>query len=242
MNRVLKEGIRAAMVEGKSFSTGITQTLATYRMTAHATTGVSPASLMLAFPARTPLTLLQRARSTLHLPSSQLDQAQHVAKRVRFLQNKSVAAHDHRRRAAPTRIVQRDYVRIRQPRRGHKLAPVYSVPILVTAVRGNCVVLDNGQKWNRRRCLRHQPSLRPPSTQHADTKPAQSTCQQPPPARVNSETDDVDAAFFTLAAPVAARPALVPPPAVNIPPVGTAGPRRSNRIRRRRDFSSFRTN
>ena len=95
---------------------------------------------MLAFPARTPLTLLQQARSTLPLPSSQLDQAQHVAKRVRFLQNKSVAAHDHRRRAAPTRIVQGDYVRIRQPRRGHKLAPVYSAPILVTAVRGNCVV------------------------------------------------------------------------------------------------------
>jgi transposase InsO family protein len=43
LNRVLKEGIRAAMVEGKSFSTGIRQTLAAYRMTAHAMTGVGPA-------------------------------------------------------------------------------------------------------------------------------------------------------------------------------------------------------
>ena len=69
MNRVLKEGIRAAMAEGKSFSMGIRQTLATYRMTAHATTGVSPASLMLAFPARTPLTLIAAA-STVDITST----------------------------------------------------------------------------------------------------------------------------------------------------------------------------
>jgi len=39
LNRVLKEGIKAALVEGKSFQTCVRQTLAVYRTTKHATTG-----------------------------------------------------------------------------------------------------------------------------------------------------------------------------------------------------------
>jgi transposase InsO family protein len=69
-NRVLKDGIKAAMAEGKSFSKGIRQTAAVYRMTAHATTGVSPSSLMLAFPARMPLSLLQPANWPMSQPST----------------------------------------------------------------------------------------------------------------------------------------------------------------------------
>jgi hypothetical protein len=60
-NRVLKEGIKTNMAEGKSFITGLRQTLAAYRVTPHAVTGVSPASLMLTFPMRTPLSMLSRA-------------------------------------------------------------------------------------------------------------------------------------------------------------------------------------
>jgi transposase InsO family protein len=45
LNGVSKEGIKAALAEGKPFMTGLRQVLATYRMNKHATTGVSPASL-----------------------------------------------------------------------------------------------------------------------------------------------------------------------------------------------------
>jgi len=64
LNRVLKEGMKAALAEGKSFQTGVRQTLAAYRTTTHATTGYSPASLMLAFPVRTPLSAFSQFTST----------------------------------------------------------------------------------------------------------------------------------------------------------------------------------
>jgi transposase InsO family protein len=63
MNRVLKAGIKAALAEGKSCKDGVCQTLAAYRTTAHATTGVSPESLMFAFPMRTPLLVLSPCSS-----------------------------------------------------------------------------------------------------------------------------------------------------------------------------------
>jgi hypothetical protein len=59
LNRVLKEGIATAMAEGQPFLTGLRHTLAAYRSTSHAVTGVSPASLMLRFQFKTPLTTLQ---------------------------------------------------------------------------------------------------------------------------------------------------------------------------------------
>jgi hypothetical protein len=57
-NRVLKNELKAAMADGHSFSTGLRQTLAAYRSTPHATTGVSPASLMSSFSMGMPLTLV----------------------------------------------------------------------------------------------------------------------------------------------------------------------------------------
>ena len=60
-NRHMKEGVRVALVEGKEFTTAVRQVLATYRTTPNSTTGVTPAALMLRFPVRTPLTLLQQA-------------------------------------------------------------------------------------------------------------------------------------------------------------------------------------
>lgn len=122
LNRVLKEGIKAALAEGKSFQTGVRQTLAVYRTTAHATTGVSPASLMLAFPVRTPLSMLSQSNSNC-LPATHNAA---VEKRVRFRQQQAAEAHDRRTRATPTRITTGAWVRICLPRRGHKLAPTYS--------------------------------------------------------------------------------------------------------------------
>jgi transposase InsO family protein len=58
-NRVFKEGISAAMADGKFFSTGLRQTVASYRMIMHSTTGESPAALVFAFHVRTPLSVLK---------------------------------------------------------------------------------------------------------------------------------------------------------------------------------------
>ena len=144
LNRVLKEGIKGALVEGKSFQTGVRQTLAVYRTTAHATTGVSPASLMLAFLIRTPLSMLNQ----FHSASVRVPQNAAVEKRVRFRQQKAAEAHNRRTRASPTLITAGDWVRICLPRRSHKMAPTYSEPRQVARVAGNCVTLCNGQRWN----------------------------------------------------------------------------------------------
>jgi hypothetical protein len=51
-----------------------------------------------------------------------------VETRVRFQQQKAARAHDRRTRATPTLLTAGDWVRIRLPKRGHKLAPVYTEP------------------------------------------------------------------------------------------------------------------
>jgi hypothetical protein len=194
MNRVLKEGIKAALAEGKSFRDGVRQTLAAYRTTAHSTTGVSPASLMLTFSVRTPLSVLSpvtsAGKSTTSGPTAV------VEKRVRFQQQQAARAHDRRTRATPTLLTAGDWVRIRLPRRGHKLAPVYSEPQEVAKVSGNCVVLRNGQRWNLRRCLRHRAILRSPSADSVQTGEQTSTQHLPPPPPPPPGGEPDDAAEF----------------------------------------------
>ena len=56
-NRVLKEGVRASMAEGRSFLTSLRQTLTIYQSAPHSTTEVSPSSLMLVLQTRTPVSL-----------------------------------------------------------------------------------------------------------------------------------------------------------------------------------------
>lgn len=241
LNRVLKEGIKAALAEGKSFQTGVRQTLAVYRTTAHAMTGVSPASLMLAFPVRTPLSVLSQFNSS----GASVPHNTAVEKRVRFQQQQAAEAHDRRTRAAPTRITAGDWVRICLPRRGHKMAPTYSEPRQVARVHGNCVELCNGQRWNLRRCLHHRPSLRVPSA-HANNhnqlaaQSASPVTQQSPPTALGDTTDaDDDDTYITFGAAAAAVPAAAQSrQAVTLPVI----PRRSGRARRPKDFSSFITN
>ena len=174
MNRVLKDGIKAALAEGKSFKEGVRQTLAAYRTMAHNTTGVSPASLMLAFPVRTPLSIL-KPNGSISTPATSTVAFE---KRVRFQQQRAAKAHDRRTRATPPSLHAGDWVRIRLPRRSHKLAPMYSEPFEVARVNGNCVVLRNGQRWNLRRCLHHRTIMRNPSTNREQS----STQHSPPPA------------------------------------------------------------
>ena len=170
-NRVLKEGIKANMAEGRSFMTSVRQTLATYRVTPHSTTNVTPASLLLAFPVRTPLSMLSRpsarsapspsrsTRSRETSPAPSRPSVLALRKAVRVKQAAMAADHDRRVRARPTSIVPGDLVRILLPRRSHKLAQSYSDLLTVKSVKGNYVTLQNGQRWNLRRCLLAKSSL-----------------------------------------------------------------------------------
>lgn len=156
-NRVIKEGIKANMAEGRSFMTSLRQTLATYRVTPHSTTNVTPSSLMLAFSVRTPLSMLARPKSSASRPSVQA-----LRKAVKFKQEAMATDHDRRSHARPTAIRSGDLVRILLPRRSHKLAQSYSEPSTVKSFKGNCVTLQNGQRWNIRRCLRVNPTSEEP--------------------------------------------------------------------------------
>ena len=171
-NRVMKEGLRTGLADGRSFTTAVRQTLAAYRTTPHATTGVTPASLFLAFPVRTPLSMLPLAvtssqksapsGSLSSLPLSTAPSSQSVKSKVSFAQSRMSADHDRRYRAKSPQIKSGDFVRIKLPIVSHKLAPRYSEPRAVVKAAGNTVWLQNGQRWNVRRCLLHRPVLKQP--------------------------------------------------------------------------------
>jgi hypothetical protein len=177
-NRCIKDGVKAALLEGKPFMTGVRQVLASYRMTPQSTTGVTPASLMLAFKVITPLSLIGQGQSKSPSTSS-------VVERVRFKQAQMSGKYDSKMHASKTKIKAGDFVRLLLPRRNHKLAPVYSNPYKVRRVAGNCVTLENGQKWNVRRCLLHKSILKQTAVQSEE--------QQTVSGRSTSaDTDDSD--------------------------------------------------
>ena len=172
-NRVMKEGLRTGLADGRSFITAVRQTLAAYRTTPHVSTGVTPASLFLAFPVRTPLSMLPLAVASSQQPapsnssSSSLPTAaqrsQSVRSKVSFAQSRMSADHDRRHRSKSPLIKLGDFVRIRLPIVSHKLAPRYSEPRAVVKAAGNTVWLQNGQRWNVRRCLLHRSVLKQPA-------------------------------------------------------------------------------
>ncbi|HSN22592.1 MAG TPA: hypothetical protein VLS45_00230, partial [Methylomicrobium sp.] len=230
--------IKAALAEGKSFRDGVRQTLAAYRTTAHSTTGVSPASLMLTFSVRTPISVLSPVTSAGRSTTFRLTDV--VEKRVRFQQKQAARAHDRRTRAAPTLLTAGDWVRIRLPRRGHKLAPVYSEPQEVTKVSGNCVVLRNGQRWNLRRCLRHRAIIRSPSAVSVQPGEQTSTCHatsSPPGGEPDDAAEFIFPAQSTV--PAAAAAGAFHTTQSQAVAADRPVPRRSQRIRRPRDFGPF---
>jgi len=201
-NRVLKEGLKAALADGKTFQQGVRQTLASYRSTAQTSTGVSPARLMYSFDIRTQLSLL--SNGTVHRPTS--DDSKE--RRVKFRTNEAKAYKSSRVMKAAN-IRPGDHVRVRLPVRSHKLSPDYSEPIKVRKANETTVWLDNGQRWSRRRCIKHQSAMKQPIS-------AQSLAQ-PHPTSV--EADDVQEPTITF-------------------PLGRQL-RRSTRQHRQRDFGPF---
>jgi hypothetical protein len=204
--------------------TSMRQVLATYRFTPHATTGVSPSSLMLAFTARTPLTVL--TQSTTSRPTVVDNPA--VRKRVEVKQAEMTRRHDERVHAKASTIKPGDEVRIRLPRQSHKLANRYSEPRKVVQSSRHTVWLENGQRWNVRRCLLHRSSVS--ATQSTDSS---RVTADPSPAQSGTDSDEEGPTFSF---------AVRPPTLLNGPSGQSSasprppGPRRSSRVRKQRDF------
>jgi transposase InsO family protein len=149
-NRVLKDGIKASMIDGSTFEQAVCQTLATYRSTVQCTTGVSPAKLIYAFDVQMPLSRLKQQNQAAQQP----DRTQ-IKKRVQFKQDQMASRHDARQKARPLELSSGDFVRIKLPRSEHKLAPSFSEPREVKRANGRTVWLKNGQRWSVRRCILH---------------------------------------------------------------------------------------
>ena len=207
MNRTIKDGVKAALVDGQSFTTAVRQTLAAYRTTPQSSTGVSPATLMLAYPVRTPLSLLQQSagKPTSSLPPSSTSPmsasgppssvVETVRKRVRIGQAKMADYHDRRKHARPTQIKAGDQVRILLPVRAHKLAPKYSDLHRVVRASNNTVWLENGQRWNVRRLLLRRSSSKQSPTLPSSPLPVQPTVTSSRDIQIESDVDEQSPTF-----------------------------------------------
>lgn len=149
LNQTLKNGIRAHLTQGCTLTTSLLQTLLHYRATRHATTGVSPASLMLGRELQLPL---DRLRPTLaQVPVHPVQAA--VTTRQRQMKDRF----DRTRRVRPPAIAVSDWVRIRRPHRGDKLQSFWSDPVQVTEQLGPASFrLADGTRWHANRLRKVQ--------------------------------------------------------------------------------------
>ena len=163
-----------------------------------------PAKLMYNFNMRTQLSLL--SNSTFQKPKADNS----TKRQVRF-RMKEVNASRSSLVTKSTDIRAGDSVRVRLPVRSHKMAPNYAEPLRVRKANGTTVWSDNGQRWCRRRCIKHQPAVK-------QQIPAQPLVQ-PHPSPTDVEADDDEGPIITFQ----------PSPML----------RRSTRQRQQRDFSPF---
>jgi len=142
---LLKEGLKAALADGKTFEEGVRQTLVSYRSTPQSVTGVSPAKLMYNFEMHTQLSLLSNDTTQ----KAQVDD--NTKHQVRF-SLKEVKASRSSRVAKTADLRPGDSVRVCIPVRSDKLSLDYSEPLRVRKANETTVWLENGQRWSRRRC------------------------------------------------------------------------------------------
>jgi len=108
--------------------------------------------------------------------------SQSVRSKVSFAQSRMSDDHDLRHRAKLPLIKSGDFVRIKLPIVSHNLAPKYSEPRAVVKAAGNTIWLQNGQRWNVRRCLLHRSVLK-------ESAPEMMSSVKPP-VQTPSSTDE----------------------------------------------------
>ena len=122
-NRVMKEGVKASMAEGKTFPNAVRTTLCNYRATRHTLTDISPAELMIGRKLTPPLDALRKPQ-----PPTPTKRAEIIAEK----QKATKAYTGQKRRAKPPRLDNGDWVRVKRPHRGHKMKPSLSASLRIT--------------------------------------------------------------------------------------------------------------
>ena len=141
-NRVLKEGLRANRVEGQTFEDSLTSILANNSTTGQATTGRTPAELLIGRRIRMPLHLLAltTSRESVRFQEPGNDHVFRQQRRYKRYGEKL-------RRAKESKLNPGDQVRVKLPKRATNMDPVWSEPHTVVDTE----ILDDGTAWNNRK-------------------------------------------------------------------------------------------
>ena len=162
LNRVIKESLGAQLKEGKTFTDAVRTILQTYRSTPHALIQRTPAELMIGRKLHFPLECLKPPQT--HTPNITV-----LAESIRRKQERTKAYTDKRRHSRDTSMKRGDWVRTKRPIRKHKLASSSSYPKRIAKKAGpNTFVLEDGSRWNSRRCIRSR-QVGPPHLLAAET-------------------------------------------------------------------------
>ena len=92
---------------------------------------------------------------------------QKIQRLERSKQAKYKAYHNQKQRVKTPDIKPGDFVKIKNPRHVHKGEMRYSPPQKVISVKGSCIVLENGKRWNVERLAKVQNSKVTSSLEHA---------------------------------------------------------------------------
>lgn len=140
-NQSLKNGLRAHLAQGCSFNEALSQTLLHYRAAQHATTGISPAKLMLGRELDLPLHRLR--------PPTSQDGYSMVEARVCGQQRKAQDRYNVKKKARIPTISPLDWVRVQRPYRKSKLHTFWSQPQQVQKQLGpGTFQLVDGSRWH----------------------------------------------------------------------------------------------
>ena len=141
-NRVVKDCLKTARASETPPRDALRAMLAAYRATPHATTGLSPAELMLGRKLLLPLDILKsRPPKEVHFEAP--------TQRVRDKQLKQKRYADLHRRARPPQLKAGDWVRVRVQVRHSKLDKTWSEPQRIKQMLGPATaLLQDGSRWN----------------------------------------------------------------------------------------------
>ncbi len=145
LNKTLKNGIRACLEEGKTFSDTLNQTPLTIRASKHNTTGVSPALLMIGRELKQPLDCLRAEPG----PACGSPGLQKARAQVKGSQARMKERFDATHRVQTPSLSAGDWVRIKHLHCRNKLQSYWSEPLRVTKQLGPATCrLENGTRWH----------------------------------------------------------------------------------------------
>lgn len=154
-NRVFKDFVQVAMLEQRPLRQAVTDYLAIYRCTPHATTGVAPSVLLHGRLPRTRLDIVSHPSPTFFSdPASELYR---LRQRMKSKQGYSKKYTDRRRVAKKTTVSVGDFVRIKKPGISAKGDLAFNHPQKVAHQRSGLTMDELGTLRGYLRYLRHQP-------------------------------------------------------------------------------------